>query len=173
MQAQHPTSLQLGHKRRAHTWAIDAADAAAVHGVGAGGVPLGQQERAACEGRAWEAAAAAGCKFYFAKINLMKQSQRCQMQHTCTAAWCCVNDYLCRLLHDDFMLCATHSCTHQGLTTLSIATQIYDICIHEFRHRHAWMGFIDADEFLVLRNRSLLLPSFLQVTRHVLCSSGR
>jgi Glycosyltransferase family 92 len=41
--------------------------------------------------------------------------------------------------------------------------QIYDICIHEFRHRHAWMGFIDADEFLLLRNRSLPLPSFLQV----------
>jgi hypothetical protein len=47
---------------------------------------------------------------------------------------------------------------------LSSHAQIYDICIHEFRHRHAWMGFFDADEFLVLRNRSTQLPSFLKVS---------
>jgi Glycosyltransferase family 92 len=49
----------------------------------------------------------------------------------------------------------------------SPTAQVYDICLHEFRHRHAWMGFIDADEFLVLRDRSLRLPSFLKVgARH-------
>jgi len=42
--------------------------------------------------------------------------------------------------------------------------QIYDICVNEFKHRHAWMGFIDADEFLVLRNRKQKLPAFLKVS---------
>ena len=62
--------------------------------------------------------------------------------------------------------------TSQEMTVLSgHGVQVYDVCIHEFRHRHAWMGFIDADEFLVLRDRSLLLPSVLQATLHALCSS--
>lgn len=42
--------------------------------------------------------------------------------------------------------------------------QIYDICLREFRHRHAWMGFFDADEFVLLRDRSLKLPTFLKVS---------
>lgn len=39
---------------------------------------------------------------------------------------------------------------------------IYDVCLREFRHRHAWMGFFDADEFVLLRNRSVNLPTFLE-----------
>lgn len=39
---------------------------------------------------------------------------------------------------------------------------IYDICIKEFRHRHMWMGFFDADEFLLLRDRTMKLSTFLK-----------
>ncbi len=39
---------------------------------------------------------------------------------------------------------------------------VYDVCIAKFGGRHEWMGFIDADEFLVLTGGERSLPAFLR-----------
>ena len=57
-----------------------------------------------------------------------------------------------------------NSRTSQSSVVLS-SSQIYDTCLHEYGGRHAWMGFIDADEFVVLRDRSQGLPDLLQASQ--------
>lgn len=39
---------------------------------------------------------------------------------------------------------------------------VYDVCLERFGGRHEWMGFIDADEFLVLTGGALSLPELLR-----------
>lgn len=39
---------------------------------------------------------------------------------------------------------------------------VYDVCLHKFGDRHEWMGFIDADEFLVLTGGAPSLPALLR-----------
>ena len=39
---------------------------------------------------------------------------------------------------------------------------VYDVCLHKFGGRHEWMGFIDADEFLVLPGGGPSLPALLR-----------
>ena len=39
---------------------------------------------------------------------------------------------------------------------------VYDVCLHRFGGRHDWLGFIDADEFLVLTGGDPSLPSLLR-----------
>jgi hypothetical protein len=81
-----------------HVRLVDA-DAAAVHRVWAGGVPLGQQKRAACEGRAREAAAAAGGKHHHLATGskpempdaaLLHEMRCCRCLPLPTASSCCI-----------------------------------------------------------------------------------
>ena len=44
-------------------------------------------------------------------------------------------------------------------------TAVYDTCIERFAHRHAWMAFIDADEYIILRQPQQTLPDLLQQFR--------
>ena len=39
---------------------------------------------------------------------------------------------------------------------------VYNRCIQEYGKRHAFMGFLDSDEFIVTKNESLLIPHFLK-----------
>lgn len=39
---------------------------------------------------------------------------------------------------------------------------IFDKCIQEFSHRHAFMGFLDSDEFIVVVNKSKSIPQVLK-----------
>lgn len=39
---------------------------------------------------------------------------------------------------------------------------VYDVCLDKFGGRHEWMGFIDADEFLVLTGSEPSLPALLR-----------
>lgn len=40
--------------------------------------------------------------------------------------------------------------------------QAHDGCLSEMKHRHAWLGFIDANEYIMIRNRTLDLPALLK-----------
>ena len=57
---------------------------------------------------------------------------------------------------------------------VSLLTQVYDACLQVFRHRHAWIGFIDSDEFIVVKDPQLDLPTFLQARPRVrlVCTHG-
>lgn len=46
---------------------------------------------------------------------------------------------------------------------------VYDVCLHRFGGRHEWLGFIDADEFLVLTGGDPSLPALLRRCAPVLC----
>ena len=45
---------------------------------------------------------------------------------------------------------------------------IYNTCLEQYRGRHTWMSFTDADEFFVLRNKSLssLIPLLQQYEQY-------
>ena len=38
---------------------------------------------------------------------------------------------------------------------------VYERCLHEFGYRHDYMAFIDIDEFIVVKNKSLSIPDIL------------
>jgi Glycosyltransferase family 92 len=38
----------------------------------------------------------------------------------------------------------------------------YQHCIDDHRHEHQWLGFIDADEFIVVDDQSLIIPDMLK-----------
>ena len=60
--------------------------------------------------------------------------------------------------------CGTEGEADKHDQTWLLRPQVHDACLQEFRHRHAWMGFIDADEFLLVRNATQDLPELLKVT---------
>ena len=39
--------------------------------------------------------------------------------------------------------------------------QIFDQCLKDYGHKHKWLGFIDADEFIWIKDESIQLPAFL------------
>lgn len=59
------------------------------------------------------------------------------------------------------------ACTHPRSDNLVDTTDypqlfVYDVCLQRFGGRHEWMGFIDADEFLVLTGGARSLPDLLR-----------
>jgi hypothetical protein len=45
---------------------------------------------------------------------------------------------------------------------------VYDTCINEFRGRHKFIGFIDSDEFIVIKDPFTDLPTLLKVPPELL-----
>jgi Glycosyltransferase family 92 len=43
-----------------------------------------------------------------------------------------------------------------------LQTENYQTCIDDHRHEHQWLGFIDADEFIVIDDQSLTIPDMLK-----------
>lgn len=40
--------------------------------------------------------------------------------------------------------------------------RVYDLCMSNYRHRHKFIGFLDADEFIVVVNKTLKIPEVLK-----------
>ena len=78
--------------------------------------------------------------------------------HVCTIlAWPCKQTH--KKVHDSLNVPGSDNLAE---TTEFPQLYVYDVCLDKFGGRHEWMGFIDADEFLVLNGSEPSLPALLR-----------